>query len=198
MPLLNAVQVAVGDWHTCALIDNSEAAASLSEATSDPETAGYAVKCWGANWSGQLGDGTQMDRSIPVDVVGLSSGVQAIAAGDYHTCALTNAGGVMCWGSNTHGQLGNGTTTVGSTANPIPVDAVGLNSSVYAIAAGASHTCAITSSAEGSARQISVGAEPFAGAVKCWGPNRSNQLGDRMGGTSRVAPVDVIVPLPIP
>ena len=126
-PLLNAVQVAVGDWHTCALIDNSEAAASLSEATSDPETAGYTVKCWGANGSGQLGDGTQMDRSIPVDVVGLSSGVQAIAAGDNHTCALTNAGG-----------------------------------------------------------------------VKCWGANRSNQLGDGMGGTSRGAPVDVIVPLPIP
>ena len=111
--LLNAVQVAGGDWHTCALIDNSEAAASLSEATSDPETAGYAVKCWGANGLGQLGDGTQMDRSIPVDVVGLSSGVQAIAAGDNHTCALTNAGSVKCWGSNTDGQLGNGTQTEG-------------------------------------------------------------------------------------
>ncbi len=60
------------------------------------------------------------------------------------------------------------------------------------------HTCAVTSSAEGPARQISVGAEPFAGAVKCWGANRSNQLGDGMGGTSRGAPADVIIPLPIP
>ena len=173
--------IAAGRMHTCAL------------------TTRGGVKCWGHNGPGALGAPTRTPyQSIWVDVVGLSSGVQAIAASNYHTCALTNAGGVKCWGSNTHGQLGNGTTTVGSTANVIPVDVVGLNSGVNAIAAGELHTCAITSSAEGPARQLSVSAEPFAGGVKCWGANRSNQIGDGMGGLSRSAPVDVIVPLPTP
>ena len=136
-PLLNAVQVAVGGRHTCALIDSSKAAASLSVAGSDQETAGYVVKCWGANWFGQLGDGTQTRRSIPVDVVGLSGGVQAIAAGEGHTCALTSSGGVKCWGWNTYGQLGDGTRTDRGAGLSVPVDVTGLSRGVYAIAAGA-------------------------------------------------------------
>src|SRR4029079_1646786 len=54
------------------------------------------VRCWGNNADGELGDGTALNRSAPVDVIGLSSGVRAIAAGTGHSCALTNAGGVKC------------------------------------------------------------------------------------------------------
>ena len=149
---IGVASIAVGDFHKCAL-----------------SIAG-GVKCWGVNSSGQLGDNSTTQRTSPVDVFGLSSGVQALTAGQSHTCALTTAGGVKCWGSNSHGRLGDGSTTM----RLIPVD-VGLASTVSAIVAGKSHTCALTTS----------------GGVKCWGSNFQGELGDN-STSMRLTPVDVV------
>jgi len=140
--LANAVQVAAGSSYSCASLTSG------------------GVKCWGWNNSGQLGDGTKVDRSTPVDVDGLTSGISAIAAGvrGLHTCALTVAGGMKCWGNNFSGQLGIGTTTTMS----MPVDVVGLASGVSAISVGNNHTCAVAAS----------------GGAKCWGRNQFGQVGD--------------------
>lgn len=134
-------------------------------------TTGGAVKCWGENHRGQLGDGTTTDRHTPVQVVGLGSGVTAISAGYDYMCALTTGGAVKCWGHNEYGKLGDGTTTNRRT----PVGVVGLNSGVAAISSGADFTCALMSS----------------GAVKCWGYNESGDLGDGTT-TNRHTPVGVI------
>ena len=129
------------------------------------------IKCWGENGNGQLGDGTSIDQTMPVDVVGLTTGAQSVSAGRAHACAVTSSGSVKCWGSNYAGELGDGTTIDRNT----PVDVIGLGSGVVAVSAAMLHTCALTSS----------------GGVKCWGYNSSGELGDGTT-TSRSTPVDVI------
>jgi alpha-tubulin suppressor-like RCC1 family protein len=108
-----------------------------------------------------------------VDFAGLTSGVRAVEAGYYHTCALTSGGAVKCWGENMFGQLGNGAGG-GVLVSTTPADVVGLAGGITAISAGRAHTCALMRG----------------GGVKCWGWNRS-RLGNGSKGEFSTKPVDV-------
>jgi len=77
------------------------------------------VRCWEANYVGELGDGNKALRLMPPDTDVLT-GVLAIAAGGNFTCALMTTGGVRCWGLNDSGQLGDGSNKSRSTP-PIEV-----------------------------------------------------------------------------
>lgn len=146
-------QLAVGWNHNCAV------------------TAQGAVKCWGWNEAGQLGDGSTLNRTTPINVSTLSSGVKRVAAGAYHTCALMTTGAINCWGANYRGQLGNNSTTASFT----PVAVLNIGEEVVDISLGEISTCAKT----------------LSGKIFCWGDNRSGQLG--IGNTT-----DSWVPVEVP
>jgi len=148
--LTDIVAIATGYSHTVAL---------KSDGT---------VWAWGANWAGQLGDGTATDRHTPIQVhgsgdVGYLTDITAIAAGEWHTVALKSDGTVWAWGANWAGQLGDGTAT--EKHSPVQVHGsgdVGYLTDITAIAAGEWHTVALKSN----------------GSVWAWGRNDEGQLGD--------------------
>ena len=142
------IAVSLGNVSTCALF------------------LGGSVQCWGRNYSGQLGTGGTTDSLSPTPVPTLTSGVVAISVGENnvssgqasHACALMTDGSVKCWGDNTAGQIGDGTTS----PRLVPTAVVGLPAPAVGISAGAKHTCAVLDT----------------GALYCWGSNTAQQLGD--------------------
>ncbi len=147
--------IAAGGTNTCAL------------------TTGGAVKCWGSNNYGQLGDNTVIERHTPVDVSGLTSGIASISVGGTNACAVTTGGAAKCWGYNEYGNVGDGTNTERHT----PVAVSTLSSGVSKIAVGSGHICALTT----------------AGGIKCWGYGFFGDLGNGANADSNV-PVVVTAP----
>jgi alpha-tubulin suppressor-like RCC1 family protein len=193
-PLANAVALAVGGYHSCAL-------------TSDGR-----VWCWGLNQHGQLGNGTTVksNRAVLVESApGVAlNGVTQLATGGWHQCAVLGSGQLACWGEGRDGQLGDGTGQSKQRA----VTLAGL-SSVTAIGLGEFHSCAVAAGALrcwGSNQYGQLGVSPATvaqalspragpavtqvsaisagydrtcalrsnGAVTCWGDNSVGQLGD--------------------
>jgi alpha-tubulin suppressor-like RCC1 family protein len=128
------------------------------------------IRSWGYNLNGQLNDGTTVQRLTPTAVT-FGAGLTPVdfTASETSVCALFSNGIVQCWGSNSHGKLGDGTTT----DNFIPTT-VSLGMTAVKISGGPSHTCALLSDL----------------TVWCWGQNNGGQIGDN-SGTSRSTPTQV-------
>ena len=124
--------------------------------------------CWGSNLNYELGDGSQTNRLIPVQVSALGSSVDQVAGRDHHACARKTDGTLWCWGS---AYLGDGKPW---TATGTPVQVTALGSSVVQIAVGGTHTCA---------RRMD-------GTLWCWGYNTTSQLGNGLKSDSP-SPVQV-------
>ena len=161
----NIKQIALGDYHSCALTNDGE------------------VKCWGRNNHGQLGNGTKTDSLFPVDVHTSSTdsaildGIEQIALGEEHSCALTTAGKVKCWGNGLNARLGNRQSSDKTTPVDVLASSSGsdLLSGIAAISLGGGHTCALTTG----------------GNVKCWGLGNNGQVGNGSMSTTNSWPKDV-------
>jgi alpha-tubulin suppressor-like RCC1 family protein len=147
----SVAQISAGMWHTCAVLKTDGA-----------------VVCWGSNFDGGLGNGgtTTGNQVTPTTVIGLTGAVaQLSSSGEFrrggHTCAALKTNGVVCWGENGFGQLGNGTTSIGYT----PTAVIGLTDTIEQVSTGSNYTCAVLKTD---------------GSVVCWGRNDSGNLG---GGT---------------
>ncbi len=148
-----AKAVSSGDSHTCVLLDDGN------------------VRCFGYGANGQLGyasvgnvgDDETPDLIGPVDL-GSGRTAVAIAAGDFHNCAVLDNGSVRCWGYGGNGRLGYvATNSVGDNETPGSVDPVALGGgrTAKAITAGDNHSCALLDN----------------GSVRCWGYGQFGQLG---------------------
>jgi cysteine-rich repeat protein len=133
--------ISAGGWHECALMTSG------------------AVKCWGSSGYGQLGRGSTTDSSIPVDVTVISSTATSVCAGGAHTCVILSSGAVMCWGYNSDGQLGDGSSVTYSVS---AVAVTGLPAAATQISCGRYNVCALLST----------------GAVMCWGKGEEGELGN--------------------
>ncbi len=153
-------EIGAGMYHTCALMDSGD------------------VYCWGAAWSGQLGDGTTGNTNRPINPVNLLSGrtAKTLAVGEHHACVIADNDEVYCWGENENGAVG-ASGYQNTEANPVHVDLPGTQYAI-SIGAGNEHTCVATNT----------------GNAYCWGDNSFGQLGDGNSDEGDYEPIMVIIP----
>ena len=130
--------------------------------------------CWGDNYAGQLGNGTTTSHASPTEITGpVQTQLQTITTGAFHACGLDPSNKAWCWGANTDGELGTGTTD--SLPTPTPT-AVNTSTLFVALVAGTNFTC---------------GLDGIPGNAWCWGTNTVGQLGLGTTGGSASTPQEV-------
>ncbi|MEZ4704928.1 MAG: hypothetical protein R3A11_07055 [Bdellovibrionota bacterium] len=151
---------------------------SLGGTTSCAYSSTGQTYCWGNNDTGQLGDGTYLDRDQAISVLGIPGSVQtkSLSSGLSHNCALGSDQKAYCWGGNAYGQLGDGTSTEQVMAQVVQSGDL-ASRSIKSVELGNYTSCALTQE----------------GVAYCWGNNQSGAVGD---GTflNRVVPTKVAVP----
>jgi alpha-tubulin suppressor-like RCC1 family protein len=135
-------------------------------------TPGGVAWCWGQNNTGQLGDDNPFQDQLRPTAVATGLRFRRISAGDAHTCALAQDGTAWCWGLNSDGTLGDGTTVDA----PVPVAVAGGRTFTH-LSGWLFHNCALAAN----------------GLAWCWGGNFQGQLGDGTT-TARFRPVRVAAP----
>jgi len=144
-----AIQITTGQSHACALLENGN------------------VKCWGANFSGELGYGHtnnigDNEGLSSVGPVPLDGPATYVSSGWNHTCAALANGKISCWGQGRLGQLGNGgTANIGDNEIPTSIPGIDFGIGALKLITGEGHSCALL----------------IDGKVKCWGNNGNGQLG---------------------
>lgn len=140
------------------------------------------AKCWGSDNVGQLGNGYTPQNSISfvaLSVVDANSSaissVSALCTGGEFACALHTGGTVDCWGDDTYGQLGNGSSATSALYAVAVKEASSSLSSVTQITCGDFHACALISD----------------GSIKCWGSDQSYELGDQQSSSNQDTAVAV-------
>lgn len=153
--LSGVTKISAGNRHTCALLETG------------------LVRCFGADDAGQLGDGAELATSfVPKDVIGVERAID-IDAGASFNCALIESGEILCWGSDSDGQLGNNLVPP-DRSNP-PTKVHGIDNAT-AVVTGGKHACARLNDR----------------TAKCWGWNAYGQIGSgRVEDATRSTP-DVV------
>ncbi len=156
---------------TCALITTSTPTVqgvSVGWGTACAVTLSGGVDCWGANDSGQLGDGTQTTRSFPMPVLGNTgfplTGIASVSVGHGFACALSGGGAVSCWGDDTYLELGDDDDSPRGYVDGASLYAgrvIGLGGGATAVSAGDRSACALTGD-----------------GILCWGDDNDGELGD--------------------
>jgi len=143
--------------------------------------------CWGNNQYGQVGDGTSgntRNKPTKVDTTGALSdlAIKQISTGSNHACAIAGDAGsnndwVYCWGQNTNGKLGDGSTNNSNVPVAVSRGAIPIGATIKQISAGSNHTCAIANNNQ----------------AYCWGVNNDGQLGNGVTSSANPNPTPVAV-----